>query len=112
VQSALEAADTLAAEGIDAEVVDLRWIAPLDLDTLVASVEHTRNLVIVHEAGLTGGFGGEVATAVYERCFSTLAGPIRRVGAPDVPVPAAPSLQAAVIPDAGDIVGAVRLALG
>lgn len=106
--AALEAAEELAAEGIDVEVVDPRWLAPLDFDLIAASVRKTGRLVIAHEANLTGGFGAEIAARAAEACFSDLRAPIARVGAPDVPTPAAPALQAVVIPSAADVVSAVR----
>lgn len=106
--AALEAAEELAAEGIDVEVVDPRWLAPLDFDLIAASVRKTGRLVVAHEANLTGGFGAEIAARAADECFSDLRAPIGRVGAPDVPTPAAPALQAVVIPSAADVVAAVR----
>jgi pyruvate/2-oxoglutarate/acetoin dehydrogenase E1 component len=106
--AALEAAEELAAEGIDVEVVDPRWLVPLDFPLIASSVRKTGRLVIAHEANLTGGFGGEIAARVADECFADLKAPIARVGAPDVPTPAAPALQAVVIPSAADVVAAVR----
>lgn len=106
--AALEAAEELAADGIDVEVVDPRWLAPLDFDLIAASVRKTGRLVIAHEANLTGGFGAEIAARAADECFGDLRAPIARVGAPDVPTPAAPALQAVVIPSAADVVAAVR----
>ena len=76
-----------AESGIDAEVIDLRSLVPLDLETIVASVEKTGRCVIVHEATLTGGFGGELAALVQQHCFYSLEAPIERVAGYDVPYP-------------------------
>ncbi|HSB73167.1 MAG TPA: alpha-ketoacid dehydrogenase subunit beta, partial [Candidatus Methylomirabilis sp.] len=85
VQKALRAAERLAAEGIDAEVIDLRTLAPLDLGTVLRSVRKTNRVVIAHEACRRGGFGGELAAQIQEEAFDFLDAPIRRVGALDVP---------------------------
>ncbi|MEV7232308.1 MULTISPECIES: transketolase C-terminal domain-containing protein [Polymorphospora] len=111
VPVAVEAANQLAAEGIEVEVVDLRWLNPLDFDTVAASVGRTGRLVVAHEANLTGGFGAEIAARAADECFADLRAPVRRVAAPDVPMPAAPSLQAAVVPEAAAVVDAVRRTL-
>jgi 2-oxoisovalerate dehydrogenase E1 component len=88
-------------------VVDLRWLRPLDDDTIDAVVRQCHGRVIVaHEANLTGGFGAEVAARISERHFGTLTAPVRRIGAPDVRIPAAPVLQEAVLPSAGWLVDA------
>lgn len=108
VGASLEAAEALAVEGIEAEVVDLRWMSPLDFDTVRLSVAKTGRLVIAHEANLTGGFGAEIAARAATECFFDLKAPIERVAAPDVPVPAAPSLQTAVISGVEDVAIAVR----
>ena len=108
VGEAAAAAEILAAEGVDAEVIDLRWLSPLDLEPVLASVGRTGRLVVAHEAPLTGGFGGEIAARVAEVAFDLLDAPIRRVAAADVPIPAAPHLQAAVVPDATAIASAAR----
>ncbi len=108
VGAALEAADRLAAGGTDVEVVDLRWLAPLDMGTVLASVARTGRLVIAHEATLTGGFGGEIAARAAADAFFSLDAPIVRVGAPPTRIPAAPSLQAAVVPGTDEIVAAVE----
>jgi 2-oxoisovalerate dehydrogenase E1 component beta subunit len=82
---ALEAADTLAAEGVDAEVVDLRTLRPLDTQTVLASVEKTGKALVVHEANRFGGYGAEVAATIAERGFEHLDGPVMRLGGPEVP---------------------------
>jgi pyruvate dehydrogenase E1 component beta subunit len=88
VARALEAAETLESEGIGAEVIDLRTLVPLDLDTLCGSVDRTGHLVVAHEAVASGGFGAEVVAAVAERSHAALRAPGRRVAAPSTPVPA------------------------
>jgi pyruvate/2-oxoglutarate/acetoin dehydrogenase E1 component len=108
---ALAAADLLAAEGIDAEVVDPRWLAPFDWDTVETSLAKTNRLVVVHEAVRTCGFGAEVAALAAERGFWRLDGPVVRVTAPDCPKPSAPTLEAVAIPDAARIADGVRRAL-
>jgi 2-oxoisovalerate dehydrogenase E1 component len=104
---ALDAAQRLAQADHEACVVDLRWLRPLDDDTIDAVVRQCHGRVIVaHEANLTGGFGAEVAARISERHFGTLTAPVRRIGAPDVRIPAAPVLQEAVLPSAGWLVDA------
>ena len=105
---ALQAADLLAVEGIDAEVVDPRWLAPFDWATVEASLARTTRLVIVHEAVRTCGFGAEVAALAAERGFWHLDAPVVRVTAPDCPKPSAPSLEAVAIPDAERVARGVR----
>ena len=105
---ALQAAEELAAEGIDLEIVDLRTLAPLDKETVLASVRKTGRLVVLHEATRTGGFAGEVAAVVMEEAFGSLKAPLRRVTGPDIPVPASPPLERFYIPDAGQLTAAVR----
>ena len=81
------AAERAAAEGIDCEVIDLRTLAPLDEETIAASVEKTGRAVVVHEAPRTGGFGAEIAATIMERCFLSLEAPVVRITAPDAPYP-------------------------
>jgi len=108
----LEAAATLAADGIEAEVIDARWVAPMDWDTVLDSVRRTRRLLVIHEANLTGGVGAEVAAVVQERLFGDLAAPVRRLATPDLRMPAAPHLQDAAIPGVTGIVKAAREMVG
>lgn len=108
VGRALAAARTLAAEGIEAEVIDPRTLRPLDLDTIMESVRRTRRLAIVHEATRTGGVGAEIAAAVGELAWGTLAAPIRRVAAPDVPVPFSGPLEDYYLPREEEIAATVR----
>ncbi len=112
VSFARDAAEQLAADGLDVEVIDLRWLSPLDFDAVAASVARTGRLVVAHEANLTGGFGAEIAARAATHCFTDLRAPIQRVGTADVPVPAAPALQRAVIPEVSSIVEAVRATVG
>lgn len=102
------AAETLAAEGIDAEIVDLRSIVPLDVETLVASVVKTGRAVVVQEAPMTAGLGSEIVTTLTEEAFYNLEAPVARVTAPDTPYPYATGLEEYYLPDADRIVAAVR----
>lgn len=106
----LEAAERLAADGIDAEVIDARWVRPLDLDTVLDSVRRTGRLVVAHEAHTVGGVGGEVVAAVAEAGVPLRCPPVR-VGTPDARIPAAPGLAAAVIPSAEVIAEAVTVSV-
>jgi acetoin:2,6-dichlorophenolindophenol oxidoreductase subunit beta len=108
VDRALGAARTLADEGISAEVIDLRSVQPLDEDTILASVEKTGRLVIVHEAPVRGGFGGEIAAVVANKGLGFLDAPVERVGAPWTPVPFGKVLVDAYVPKEDDIIRAVR----
>lgn len=112
VSVALEAAEELAAQGISVEVIDPRSLAPLDLDTIVASVKKTGRLVVVHEAVVTGGVGAELAARVQEAAFDYLDSPILRVGAPFAPVPASLELEKLYVPGAARVASAVRDTLG
>lgn len=105
----LEAAQTLAAEGVSVEVVDLRTLRPLDTKMILASVRRTGKALIVHEDNLFGGFGGEVAAIIAEHAFEDLDGPVMRIGGPDVPaMPFAHSLEAAFMPSPASIATAMR----
>jgi pyruvate dehydrogenase E1 component beta subunit len=108
VGTALAAAEALAAEGIEAEVIDLRALAPLDLPTVSDSVRRTGRLVVVSEAVVTGGLGAEISASVAARVGADLRAPVQRVGAPFVPVPAGPDLEALYLPGPDDVVAAVR----
>src|SRR6478735_11009327 len=109
VHEALAAAERLAAEdGIEVEVIDPRTLVPLDLATIVGSVERTGALVVAHEAVLHGGFGAELAARVQGAAFEYLDAPIARVGAPFTPVPFSAPLEDAYLPGADEIVAAVR----
>jgi len=104
----LQAADELAAGGIDAEVVDLRTLRPLDTSTIVASVGKTHRAVVVDEAWRTGSFAAEVAAQIMERSFDTLDWPVQRVCGAEVPMPYAKPLEDAALPQAATIVQVVR----
>jgi len=108
MQVALEAAEELAKQGIEAEVIDLRTISPLDEETIFSSVRKTKRLVIVHEAVKTGGVGAEIAARVAEEMIDYLDAPIRRLGAPFVPIPFSPALEKLVKISAADVVRTVR----
>lgn len=105
---ALDAAQALAAEGIDAEVIDPRTLKPLDLDTLVASVKNTHRMVVVSEGVRTGGFASEVAARVQEAAFDWLDAPVTCVTSEDAPMPYNEGLELEVIPTKADIVRAVK----
>jgi acetoin:2,6-dichlorophenolindophenol oxidoreductase subunit beta len=111
VHVAADAADQLAAEGIEVELIDPRWIAPLDTATILESVRKTGRIVIAHQANVTGGFGAEIAARVAGEGFWSLDAPIERVGVPDSRIPAAPVLQAALVPGVPDIIAAVHRTL-
>jgi pyruvate/2-oxoglutarate/acetoin dehydrogenase E1 component len=100
---ALKAAQELSEVGIDLEVVDLRTLRPLDEDSILSSVKKTGRVLIVHEACKTGGFGGEIAAIIGEKCFEYLNAPIKRVAALDSPVPFSPKLENYVLPNEDDI---------
>ncbi len=104
----LEAAEMLAKEGINAEVVDLRALNPLDMTTVLESVRRTHRAVTVEESWLTGGWGGEVAAQIMEQAFDSLDGPVLRVGGADVPMPYARNLEQAAIPNASTVVARVK----
>lgn len=108
VKLALQAAESLADEGISVEVVDVRSLKPLDEDTICSSVRKTGHLVVADSGWRTAGASAEIAAVVAERVFGDLKAPIRRVTLPDVPAPSSRSLEAAYYPNASDIVEAVR----
>ena len=103
-----EAADELKKLDIDAEIVDLRTLKPLDMDTVGTSIKKTHRAVIVHEACLTGGFGAELTALIQSELFDYLDAPVTRVGAKDVPIPFSPPLEDFVLPSVSDVVDAVK----
>lgn len=107
-QRALEAADQLAKEGIETEVIDPRTLVPLDKDTIIQSVVKTGRVVIAHEAHKRAGPGAEIAALLVEQAVEYLDGPILRVGAKNVPLPYSPVLENYVLPSTVDIIEAVR----
>jgi pyruvate/2-oxoglutarate/acetoin dehydrogenase E1 component len=112
VDEALAAADALAGRGISVEVVDPRTLAPLDMETILASLRKTMRLVITHDAHGTAGAGAEIATRCMEQAFDFLDAPVERVCGLDVPIPCAPEAIKAVYPSADDITAAVERTLG
>lgn len=108
VHLALAAAETLAAEGADVEVVDLRTLKPLDEAAILASVRRTAKALVLDEANRTCAAGAEVAALIAERAFEDLDGPVRRLATPDVPIPFSPPLEQAVLPDQDRVTEACR----
>ncbi len=108
VWTALEAAETLAKEGVSVEVVDLRSLLPYDEPTVLASVRKTNKVLLLHEDTRTGGMGGELAALIAEKSFEDLDGPIVRVTAPDTPVPFSPPLEEYFLPNAQKVADAAR----
>lgn len=107
-----EAAERLAGTGIEAEVLDLRVLRPLDIETVLVSVRKTHRAVIVDEAWRTGSFAAEVSAQIMERAFYDLDGPVARVCSAEVPLPYPKHLEDAALPSVESIVGAVRTLLG
>jgi pyruvate/2-oxoglutarate/acetoin dehydrogenase E1 component len=112
VKKALDAAEILAGEGIEAEVVDPRTLVPLDVDTVVDSVKKTNRLIIASEECGRAGVNGEIAFRVIEEAFDYLDAPIARVTAANVPVPFSPPLEEFIMPKVGDIVQMAHRILG
>ena len=108
VYTSLEAAERLAERGVEAEVIDLRTLQPLDTDTIVQSVEKTNRVVIVEENWRTGGFSAEIASTVQEAAFDYLDGPVGRVNGHDVPAPYNATLEDLQIPDADRIIAEIE----
>ena len=108
MHTSLEAANLLAQEGVEAEVVDLRTLLPLDKETILQSVKKTNKLLVVHEDTRTGGIAGEIAAIVCEEAFEDLDGPILRVTALDTPAPYAPPLEERFLPQVKDVVEKAR----
>ena len=108
VHVAMEAAQSLAEMGVEAEVIDLRTLRPLDLKTVVDSVKQTSRVVVVEESWRTGGFSAELASSIQEEAFDYLDGPVGRVGGVEVPTPYAGKLEAAALPNAEWVVKTIR----
>ncbi len=108
VLEALAAAETLASEGIDVEVIDPRTVSPLDIDTIVDSVKKTGRLVVSHQAYEQGGIGGEIVARVVDAAFDYLDAPPQRVCGKNVPIPYAQTLERVALPWSDDIVAAIR----
>ncbi len=108
VQRSAEAARKIEEHGVSVEIIDLRTLNPLDVDSIMASVRKTGKALIVHEDTLTGGFGAEIAALIADQAFMHLDAPVRRVAAKDAPVPYGPSLEAAMLPQTADILSALE----
>ncbi len=108
VNFVLEAAEQLSADGIEVEVIDLRTLFPLDVETVLASVRKTNRAMVVHEAVRFGGFGGEIAAQIGELAFDHLDAPVKRLGAKHSPVPFSEPLEMRSLPGVDDIVAGVR----
>lgn len=108
VHRSIAAAEQLAAEGVEAEVIDLRSLLPFDREAIIESVKRTGRALVVTEATITGSIAGEFASIIADDCFEWLDAPVRRVGALDTPVPYAPPLEAAMLPDANKVATALR----
>jgi 2-oxoisovalerate dehydrogenase E1 component beta subunit len=108
VHTALDAAARLADDGVQAEVVDLRSLAPLDRDAILSSVAKTSRVILLHEATRTGGIGGELAAIIAEEAFGYLDAPVTRVASLDTPAPYAPPLEAAFLPNVDTVVSAAK----
>ena len=105
---ALEAAGTLAEDGVETEILDLRTLLPLDRDAILRSVAKSGKVILLHEASRTGGLGGELAAIIAEEAFEYLDGPIVRVTPPDTPVPYSPPLEDFYLPNPDKVVAAAR----
>src|SRR5881275_3752876 len=108
VLTALDAAQELEKEGLDVEVIDLRTLAPLDKDAILASVKKTNRALILHEASLTGGIGGEISAIISQEAFEWLDAPVVRVASLDTPVPYSPPLEDYYLPQVKDVLDAAR----
>ena len=108
VYTADEAATRLADEGVSVEVLDLRTLIPWDREAVLESVTRCSKALVLHEDTRTGGFGAEIAATIVEEAFEQLDAPVRRITAPDAPVPFAPSLEKAYIPQVDDVAAALR----
>jgi 2-oxoisovalerate dehydrogenase E1 component beta subunit len=108
VLTALDAAEELEREGLDAEVLDLRTLAPMDKGAILATAKKTSKVLILHEASRTGGIGGEIAATIAEEAFEWLDAPVVRVAATDTPVPYSPPLEEYHLPQVKDVLDAAR----
>ncbi len=108
VYTADEAAKQLEESDISVEVIDLRTVMPWDKEAVLESVRKTSKVLVLHEDNRTGGFGGEIAATIAEEAFEDLDAPVRRIAAPDCPVPFAPVLEKAFIPQVEDVVKGLR----
>jgi pyruvate dehydrogenase E1 component beta subunit len=112
VWEAVAAAADLATRGVFAEVIDLRSLSPLDMETIARSVERTNRALVVHEAVMHGGLGAEITAQIQDKVFDWLDAPVQRLGAPFAPVPASPVLEDAFVPNAKRVIASVERMLG
>jgi pyruvate/2-oxoglutarate/acetoin dehydrogenase E1 component len=108
MHTALEAAEALARDGVEIEVLDLRTLAPLDRDAILTSVAKTSRVAVLYEAPRTGGIGGEIAAVIAEEAFEFLDAPVVRIASLDTPVPYSPPLEAAFLPTRDKVIAAVK----
>ena len=108
VYTANEAAQKLEGDGVSVEILDLRTLAPWDKEAVLRSVAKTSKALVLHEDTLTGGFGAEIAATIAEDAFENLDAPVRRIAAPDTPVPFSPPLEKAFIPQVEDVVAGLK----
>jgi 2-oxoisovalerate dehydrogenase E1 component beta subunit len=108
VYTAQEAAQQLDGDGVSVEIVDLRTILPWDTEAVLASARKTSKVIVLHEDTRTGGFGAEIAATIAEEAFEDLDAPVKRIAAPDTPVPFSPVLEKAFIPQVEDVVAGLR----
>jgi len=108
VYTADEAAQQLESDGVSTEILDLRTVMPWDKAAVLESVRKTSKVLVLHEDTRTGGFGGEIAATIAEEAFEDLDAPVKRVAAPDTPVPFSPPLEKAYIPQVDDVAAALR----
>ena len=112
VGKALEAAEILALEGVEVEVIDPRTLVPLDRETIFASVHKTNRVIVTDEEVKRGGTSAEIASLIAEECFDALDAPVKRVASANVPMPFSPELEKLVVPKAEHLVAAVRELVG
>jgi 2-oxoisovalerate dehydrogenase E1 component beta subunit len=108
VYTAEEAAQQLENEGVSVEIIDLRTVQPWDKAAVLESARKTSKVIVLHEDTHTGGFGAEIAATIAEEAFEDLDAPVRRITAPDTPVPFSPPLEKAFIPQVDDVVKGLR----
>lgn len=108
VHTAMTAAEELAQQGVDVEVLDMRTIVPLDFDAIAKSVTKTSKALVLYEDTRTGGFGAEIASRISDELFETLDGPVRRLASADTPIPFSPVLEKVVLPQVEDVVREVN----
>ena len=108
VYTAEEAAQELTEEDVSVEIVDLRSVMPWDKAAVLESVRKTSKVLVLHEDTRTGGFGAEIAATIAEEAFEDLDAPVKRIAAPDTPVPFSPALEKAFIPQVADVVAGLR----